>query len=264
MIGTRQVAPHILATIKKTSACVSFAAFIVMRNPAIPFLVLTAKMVPIRACASTVMKLRSEIISLAKESYDRPGNSSFQKDIAAEEINWFKGYQDTICAFRSHIARCIAEQRHTTNILSKLTPAEALLVFDFKQKVNAAGFRETQAEYFGKAGIICFGVMEMRLMENEKDMLEVVFTMYVSDDKTQDFGFVSQAIHHYLSNELSDCVTAVHFDSDGAGVFSSSKMKALMVQWFDWVGIQVKSLHISVAGDGKDNLDGKFGKFFPE
>lgn len=37
-----------------------------------------------------------------------------------------------------------------------------------------------------------------------------------------------------------------------------------MVQWFDWVGIQVKSLHISVAGDGKDNLDGKFGKFFPE
>ena len=109
-------------------------------------------------------KLLREIISLAKESYDRPGNSSFQKDIAAEEINWFKGYQDTICAFRSHIARCIAEQRHTTNILSKLTPAEALLVFDFKQKVNAAGFRETQAEYFGKAGIICFGVMEMRLM----------------------------------------------------------------------------------------------------
>ena len=210
-------------------------------------------------CNETEKMIR-DIIALAKESYDRPGNSVLEKDFAAEDIKWFKGYQDTIIAYRSHIARCIAERGHLSNILSKLTPEEAVLVFDFKQKVNAAGFRETQAEYFGKAGVICFGVMEMRLMEDDKDMLEVVFTMYVSDDKTQDFGFVSQAIHHYLSEELSDSVSAVHFDSDGAGVFSSSKMKALIIQWIEWVGIQVKSLHISVAGDGKDNLDGKFGK----
>lgn len=207
-------------------------------------------------------KMLLDIIALATENYNLPRNTLLQKDLAAEEIKWFMGYQDTICSYRSHIARCIAEQRHVTSILSNLTPAEALLVFDFKQKVNSAGYKETQVEYYGKAGVICFGVMEMRLMDNEDDMLEVVFTMYVSDDKTQDFGFVSQAIHHYLSAELPECVKSVHFDSDGAGVFSSSKMKALIVQWSDWVGIQVKSLHISVAGDGKDNLDGKFGKFF--
>uniref|UniRef100_A0A7S2KBE3 Uncharacterized protein n=1 Tax=Leptocylindrus danicus TaxID=163516 RepID=A0A7S2KBE3_9STRA len=205
-------------------------------------------------------KMLLDIIALATENYNLPRNTLLQKDLAAEEIKWFMGYQDTICSYRSHIARCIAEQRHVTSILSNLTPAEALLVFDFKQKVNSAGYKETQVEYYGKAGVICFGVMEMRLMDNEDDMLEVVFTMYVSDDKTQDFGFVSQAIHHYLSAELPECVKSVHFDSDGAGVFSSSKMKALIVQWSDWVGIQVKSLHISVAGDGKDNLDGKFGQ----
>ena len=28
------------------------------------------------------------------------------------------------------------------------------------------------------------------------------------------------------------------------------------MKWFDWVRIKVNSLHISVAGDSKDNLDG--------
>ena len=204
-------------------------------------------------------KLLEDLVLFAKESFDRPSNSMLEKDIAAEEIRWFKGYHETILAYWSHVARCVAEQKRISNILSTLTPEQALLVFDFKQKVNAAGYRETQAEYFGKAGVICFGIMEMRLIEDEKDMIEVVFTMYLSDDKTQDFGFVSQAIHHYLSNELPERVNTVHFDSDGAGVFSSSKMKALLMNWFDWVGIEVHSLHISVAGDGKDNLDGKFG-----
>lgn len=210
-------------------------------------------------CESTE-KLLESLVSFAQESFDRPNNTMLEKDIAAEEIKWFNGYRETILAYRSHIARCIAEQKRISDILSTLTPEQALLVFDFKQKVNAAAFRETQADYYSKAGVICFGVMEMRLIEDEKDSLEVVFTMYLSDDKTQDFGFVSQAIHHHLSEELPERVNAVHFDSDGAGVFSSSKMKALLMNWFDWVGIKVISQHISVAGDGKDNLDGKFGK----
>ena len=173
-------------------------------------------------------KLLEDLVLFAKESFDRPSNSMLEKDIAAEEIRWFKGYHETILAYRSHVARCVAEQKRISNILSTLTPEQALLVFDFKQKVNAAGYRETQADYFGKAGVIRFGIMEMWLIEDEKDMIEIIFTMYLSDDKTQDFGFVSQAIHHCLSEEQLEQVNAVHFDSDGAGVFSSSKTKVLL------------------------------------
>ena len=53
----------------------------------------------------------------------------------------------------------------------------------------------------------------------------------------------------------------VHFQADGAGCFKGNVAKAACIHWSKLVGIEEKTYKISVAGCGKSNLDGMFGRF---
>ena len=64
-------------------------------------------------------------------------------EIAVKEVNEYK----------KHIVRAIHQDRAKADLIEKLSPAEALLIFDFAMKFLPQKFREAQTDFFAKKGL---------------------------------------------------------------------------------------------------------------
>jgi hypothetical protein len=61
-------------------------------------------------------------------------------------------YQKKLIAFMSHYARKIYLNTQLSAILSQLDSDEALIIVDYKMRINPKKARETRNEWFGKCG----------------------------------------------------------------------------------------------------------------
>lgn len=173
---------------------------------------------------------------------------------------------------RSHIARIKVEYNYYRRSLHKLGSKEgtksAIVVSDYKMKINPLYYRENQKKFFGKRGTSCLGFLVLSNADGKEQMVDHTYILLFSDDTTQDASFVASG-KAFVYNEIlpalfpSDVGTInVQFESDGAGCFNSSALIACQSLWYSWTDGKVEEVECrtSVNGDGKTTLDGFFGK----
>ena len=165
--------------------------------------------------------------------------------------------------YRAHLALKLEENKGNAAVRDNLQEDEAEVICDWKMKLLSCYYRENQQLFFAKRGTSCIGFMVIT-NSTSSDQKKVHFYFMFTDDTTQNANSVLSA-KAYLYNELlPDHIKFVHFRSDGAGCYSSNLTKAAMTEWGRWTKGKIieKSYRVSVAGDGKTNLDGLFGRLY--
>jgi hypothetical protein len=61
--------------------------------------------------------------------------------------------------FRSHLARHVSEEKYAAAELNNLGDNVAVVICDYKMKILACSFRESQSKWFGKSGTSAIGFM---------------------------------------------------------------------------------------------------------
>jgi hypothetical protein len=88
---------------------------------------------------------------------------------------------------------------------------------------------------------------------------DVQFVFMVTDDCLTDAWEVACAKNALYEEFLPEHVTRVSFWSDGAGCFKSKTHRVFQPFWKHWTGVDEIELRITPAGNGKSQLDGRFG-----
>ena len=147
--------------------------------------------------------------------------------------------------------------------LQGLKDDECIVVVDYKMKILAAFYRENQALFFGKRGTSLLGWMIIVNRPGCPGEKDVQFVFMVSNDTGQtDLQVLAAKAYIYteLLPELYPQVKKVRLRADGAGCFNSKLQRGCQLLWGRvWGNIFEESVRISIAGDGKSNLDGMFG-----
>jgi hypothetical protein len=61
--------------------------------------------------------------------------------------------ESKITEWKTHIVRCVNQDRGRTSLLASLKEGEALLIMDWAMKFLPMSFREKQSDWFGQKGI---------------------------------------------------------------------------------------------------------------
>jgi hypothetical protein len=166
--------------------------------------------------------------------------------------------------YRGHLARHVSEDSYAQSKIDNLCDDEAIVTSDYKMKILSCFFRETQKKWFGKRGTNLLGFMITTNALNKADKLQgvkdVQFVFMVTDDCLTDAWEVACAKTTLYEEFLPDHVTRVRFWSDGAGCFKSKTHRVFQPFWKHWTGVDEIELRITPAGNGKSQLDGRFGR----
>jgi hypothetical protein len=166
--------------------------------------------------------------------------------------------------YRGHLARHVSEDSYAQSKIDRLCDDEAIVTSDYKMKILSCFFRETQKKWFGKRGTNLLGFMITTNSLDEADKVQgvkdVQFVFMVTDDCLTDAWEVACAKMMLYEEFLPDHVKKVRFWSDGAGCFKSKTHRVFQPFWKHWTGIDEIELRITPAGNGKSQLDGRFGR----
>ena len=108
--------------------------------------------------------------------------------------------------------------------------------------------------------------MVLTNIEEREDKVDADFFFFFCDDTTQDSNFVLSAKSYIYSEFLPSLFSKTEetveafWQSDGAGCFNSTLMKACQPYWYKWTGrhVEEKEIGHNEAGDGKTKLDAFF------
>jgi hypothetical protein len=166
--------------------------------------------------------------------------------------------------YRGHLARHVSEDTYAQSKIDNLADDVAIVTSDYKMKILSCFFRETQKKWFGKRGTNLLGFMITTNALDEADKLQgvkdVEFVFMVTDDCLTDAWEVACAKTTLYEEFLPDHVKRVRFWSDGAGCFKSKTHRVFQPFWKHWTGVDEIELRITPAGNGKSQLDGRFGR----
>ena len=207
-------------------------------------------------------EFHSEVDAKLKEDGTYAKRPELEDDILTwkDEINHCF---ENLLEYRAHIVHKVSESIFDKGFYSYLKVGQAVIVVDYKMKINPAKYREPQKDWFSKRGTSVLGV-EVHVMTEEG--IKVIYHFFISDDSTQDAHAVLCAKHFLYQVVLPAYdVTEVLFRSDGAGCYSSAAAKSSMQMWHDIYARTDKNCcyettyKVTVAGCGKTALDGLFG-----
>jgi len=207
-------------------------------------------------------EFHSEVDAKLKEDGTYAKRPELEDDILTwkDEINHCF---ENLLEYRAHIVHKVSESNFDKGFYSYLKVGQAVIVVDYKMKINPAKYREPQKDWFSKRGTSVLGV-EVHVMTEEG--IKVIYHFFISDDSTQDAHAVLCAKHFLYQVVLPAYdVTEVLFRSDGAGCYSSAAAKSSMQMWHDIYTRTDKNCcyettyKVTVAGCGKTSLDGLFG-----
>ena len=164
----------------------------------------------------------------------------------------------------AHCVRTFHEGQVRYKVAEALKENEIMVTADWKMKQLATKFRETQSDWFGKAGTIWHGVMVVRKVWNaEKSEFEyhATFETLVSDDKKEDGFAVLSSLRETFLNVKRDYpqITKATLLTDGAGCYSGTYLAINVAKLGEWTGVYVDNFFNSESGDGKSVLDSIFG-----
>jgi hypothetical protein len=161
--------------------------------------------------------------------------------IAFEDLEAVDQRIEDLREFRSHMSRHVSEERYAANELRTLSDNVASVICDYKMKILACYFRESQSKWFGKSGTSAIGFMIITNPTDEEGKAsgkkDVSFVILFTDDTYQDEWGVATAKLYLYKNCLPSQIDTVYFTSDGAGYFKSKLHKAIMPFWKMWTGV---------------------------
>ena len=96
-----------------------------------------------------------------------------------------------ILDYRRRIAQTEDEAKFDASFYSNLKSHEAIIIMDFKMKILASLYQERQKDWFSKRGFSCLGVLIIFGSLTVSSDNEVLYHLFLSDDTTQDGGYVN-------------------------------------------------------------------------
>lgn len=169
-------------------------------------------------------------------------------DLHSTHLNFYIGH-----VIRTHHSSAVK-----ANVPASLALNQVAITADYKMKYLQTVYRESQQEWFGKAGMTWHGVWAT---VKRQDKFISQFFHNVSDDKKEDAFAVLSNIAEALRQikcafpELSEGVLM----TDGAGAYSGAFLAIHLSQLGVWTGIPITAHYISESGQGKSVLDAIFG-----
>ncbi len=206
----------------------------------------------------------SDLKLLAQKVLERKCMTSVEKERIVELDVEIDKCRQNLVEYRAHIVQKKIEAAYFREQIQSLTSTEAVVICDFKMKINPLYHREAMKDWYGKRGVACCGFLIYTKAPEEGEVYAEYFYFF-SDDTCQDANMVLAA-KSYIYNEhlptlFPEGVTIqVKWETDGAGCFNSNLMKACQPMWYIWTDHCIDEVQIrhSSNGGGKSCLDGSF------
>src|SRR6185369_13193477 len=110
----------------------------------------------------------------------------------------------------------------------------AVLVCDYKMKVNPKSSRETKSEFYGKEGWTLHTILVITKPSEDSDELIVRAFDHWSDDGKQDAWFTASAFDAVLSKIGEECIEYIRIFSDNGGHYHNSELMVIVSYWKKW------------------------------
>lgn len=178
--------------------------------------------------------------------------------------------EDQLHTLIGHLIRSKHESKAIEKILEGLKANQIAIFEDFKMKLLAFFYRESQASFFGKRGMSWLGFLIVRrktpteIAALKDSVTEYVSVFYdvIADDAKEDgeslLNTTKSVLIDYKSRPENSHVTEGIEVSDGAGCFSGSDFFVALACMGLWTGIFIIMHCISEAGQGKTRVDTHF------
>ena len=182
----------------------------------------------------------------------------------------FEQYQDlvyllSVCKqksvlYRNHILRGVHECSVRGRILASLKPNQVLVICDWKMKWLVQFFRESQVQFFGKAGIAWHGTMFIFRDPEDPENFLVEYEDTMTDDKKEDgFAVVSAmelGLHSFRNRHPH--IDEWYLLTDGANCYSGKYLCMALPEISSWTGCRILAHHTGEPGKNKTSLDAHF------
>jgi hypothetical protein len=162
-------------------------------------------------------------------------------------------YQKKLVAFMSHHARKIYLNAQLPATLSQLNSDEALIIVDYKMRINPKKARETKDEWFGKRGWTLHSVLLYTKNQHTNNFDINAFDHWSGDTK-QDAWFTASSLHGVIET-LEKKPKFVTIISDNGGHYHNTELMIILSHWKEWYDICVKKWIFLEAGEAKTAID---------
>jgi hypothetical protein len=176
--------------------------------------------------------------------------------IEAKEI---QEYEEKLMYYLSHQLRKIYLNSQFNATLREITHDGAVLICDYKMKVNPKSSRETKSDFYGKEGWTLHTIIAITKSDNDDDLNVRAFDHW-SDDGKQDAWFTASAFDSVLQQLSTDNIKWIKIFSDNGGHYHNSELMVIASYWKKWYNIDVKKWQFLEAGEAKTIVDSHHAK----
>ncbi|CAG2239924.1 unnamed protein product [Mytilus edulis] len=178
-------------------------------------------------------------------------------DISEEERTEFlvdiETAEGKVLDWKSHILRCVNQDRSRLETLQNLTEGDAMIVMDWAMKFLPLRHREKQSDFFGQKGFN-WHVIVVIFKDNDTSTLKHRTYVHTIESAKQDWYSVTSVIEHTLKTikDQMPNIKSVVLRSDNAGCYHCSNL------WHSLHGISQRTEYdFSEAQNGKSYCDSK-------
>jgi hypothetical protein len=180
------------------------------------------------------------------------------KEYSIIESNEVQELEEKLLYYLSHQLRKIYLNSQFNATLREITYDGAVLICDYKMKVNPKSSRETKGDFYGKEGWTLHTIMVITKPDN--DDLNVRAFDHWSDDGKQDAWFTASAFDSVLQQLGADNIKWIKIFSDNGGHYHNSELMVIASYWKKWYNIDVKKWQFLEAGEAKTIVDSHHAK----
>jgi len=162
-------------------------------------------------------------------------------------------YQQKLLCFMAHHARKIYLNQQLKANLRELDHNGALIIVDYKMRVNPQSARETKADFYGKRGFTLHSVLVYTKSENDGNLNISVFDHWSNDTK-QDAWFTASSLHAVIDT-LDNKPQWVTIVSDNGPHYHNTELMIILAHWKEWYDISVNKWMFLEAGEAKTMID---------
>lgn len=162
-------------------------------------------------------------------------------------------YQKKLIAFMSHHARKIYLNAQLPAILMQLNSDEALIIVDYKMRINPKKARETKDEWFGKRGWTLHSIL-VHTKNQDTNNININAFDHWSGDTKQDAWFTASSLHGVVET-LDKKPKYITIISDNGGHYHNTELMIILSYWKEWYDIYVSKWIFLEAGEAKTIID---------
>ena len=153
----------------------------------------------------------------------------------------------------SHHARKIYLNAQLPATLAQLNSDEALIIVDYKMRINPKKARETKDEWFGKRGWTLHSTL-LYTKDLDTNHININAFDHWSSDTKQDAWFTASSFDAVFE-AVDPKPKWIKIFSDNGGHYHNSELMTIVANWNQWYGIDVRGWHFFEPGEAKSSVD---------